>query len=457
MGIGLKGEFPFFYNNREIQPEDREIQPEDKEIQPEAEARNKGFGPSQPLSATDHWLLGTITDALSGEKVSDEQSLQVSTVFACIKVLSETISTLPLKWYKKVSDDKREEYSDYFLAKLFRKPNKLQKKIGFIENIVAMLSLRGNYYGGKNYTQAGKLAEIISLKTKQMTPEVKDNEIIYKYINDKGVSKDYSADKIWHVKSLSLDGVVGLSPIEYARKSIRLSQHAENHGINYYKNGARTSGYVKVPGKLKEGMKEKMIKELTYGMTGDNKFKVMVFDLGAEWKETGISQEDSQYLETRRFSVEEICRFYRMPAVMIGHPDKTMTHSSSEQFMLSFVKFTLAPWLKRIEEAINVDLSPEEDYDKIYAEFSINGLLRGDTESRNKSYALGRQWGWLSVNDIRKKENDNPIENGDRYLEPVNMIEAGEDPPDVDDNKNTSPKADNEDDDDPKPKKKKKK
>lgn len=424
------------------------------------ELRSKWFGASQPLSASDHWLLGTIVDPLSGEKMSDARALQISTVFACIKVLSETISTLPLKWYKRIDEDRRVEHKEYPVAKLFKTPNRLQNKINFIETIIAMLCLRGNYYGGKNYNNGARLVEILPLKPDRVKIETINNIITYDYTDDIGKSKTYKPDQIWHIKGLSLDGIKGLSPIEYARKSLNLSQHAENHGINYYKNGARTSGVVKIPGKLKEGMKEKMIKDVSLGMTGENKFKIMVFDNGAEWKETGLSQEDSQYLETRIFSVEEICRFFRVPTIMVGHSNKSSTYASSEQFMLSFVKFTLAPWLARIEEAINYGLIFEEDWDTIYAEFSVDGLLRGDTESRHKSYSLGRQWGWLSVNDIRKKENMDPVEDGDIYLQPGNMTAAGNDPFDINKDKGDNdslPDNDDKDGDDDAKKSKKKK
>jgi len=156
---------------------------------------------------------------------------------------------------------------------------------------------------------------------------------------------------------------------------------------------------------------------------------VLLLEEGLEWGNVGMTNKDSQFLELRRFSVEEIARMFRVPLMLIQSEAATPTYASAEQFMLSFVIHTIRPWLVRYEQSINKYLIPEKDRRKYFAEHKIEGLLRGDLQSRYSAYATGRQWGWLSVNDIREIENMNPVDNGDIRLQPLNMVEAGTPPP----------------------------
>lgn len=390
---------------------------------------------STALSARDHWILGILGDGIN--KISDERAMQISTVYSCIRVLSETIASLPIKFYRRMPDGGRQELPDYFLAKLFRRPNRFQKKFNFWETAIALLNLRGNFYGGINFNNAGLPAEIIPLNPSRMTVEMKNGRLRYFYITgsdpnqlvdlDAGKFIEYDAAQIWHIRGMSLDGIMGISPIDYAKRSLSLSLNAEDHGIYFYKNGAKTSGIVKVPGKLKENAKDRLVNSIREQTTGSNKFRLLVFEEGMDWQEMGLSNEDSQYLETRGFQVEEIARIFRVPLVLIQHSDKASTYASAEQFFLSFVVHSIRPWLERTEDSLD-DLIPDEDIEAgIYGEFNVSGLLRGDIRSRYQSYATGRQWGWLSANDVRQLENMNPIgQDGDIYLQPSNMAPAGD-------------------------------
>lgn len=369
------------------------------------------------------WIMGIL--GASGGAVSVDDALRLSTVFACIRVISESIASLPLKFYERLPDGGKEPFDTYPLAKLFRKPNQHQNQFEFIETLCAILCLRGNFYAGINYSQ-GWQKELVTLDPSRMQVNVDKNRKTYKYTDLDGKTQTYKPVRIWHPKGLSTDGITGLSPITYASKSLKLSIAAEKHGITYYENGTRMSGIAKHPGRLSEIGRQNLQKSINEGLSGDNKFRAIVFEEGLDWINVGLSNEDSQYLQTRQFQTEEICRIYRVPAVLVNHPDKTATYASAEQFFLSFVVHTLRPWLTRIETSINTDLVPHEDQESVFAEFKVEGLLRGDIKSRYQSYAIGRQWGWLSADDIRALENMNPLPDGagKTYLQPMNMIDA---------------------------------
>lgn len=361
--------------------------------------------------------------------MSKSQALKVATVYACNKILSETIGTLPFKFYERTDDGGREEYSDYFLAKVFRKPNILQTRAEFFEYLVTNINFNGNNYAAINYDR-GYIKELIPMNPLLMTPEIKNNKVFYTYnhednddIHSAGVEKTYPQDRIFHCRNLTLDGLNGLSPIAYAKKSINLSLEAEDHGYTYFKNGARASGWLEHPGILKGKALENLQKSTQKRMTGDNKFKIRVAEEGMTYKQASLTNEDSQYLQTREFQVRDIARWYSVPLELLQEPSKTGVYSNREQFMQSFVVFSCLPWLVKTEQRVDTDLIPEEDRGRVFCEFNVEGLLRGDIVTRYRAYAIGRQWGILNVDQIHAKENMNPLPNGagKKYLMPLNM------------------------------------
>jgi HK97 family phage portal protein len=184
---------------------------------------------------------------------------------------------------------------------------------------------------------------------------------------------------------------------------------------------------VKLSENAKTFLKESLAE---YGKL-ENKFKSIVLEDGGDLSRIGMSNEDSQFLESRQFGVEEIARIFRVPPLMIGHPTNTMTYASAEQLFLSFATFTIRPWCVRIEQSINRNLIAKRDQGKYFAEFNLAGLLRGDLSTRYQAYSVARQWGWMSVDEIRALENMNPLPDGkgEEYLVPLNMIPAGQEPP----------------------------
>lgn len=371
----------------------------------------------------DSWF----TKIFESKHLSNQQALKVSTVYACNKVLSETISTLPFKFYERTADGGKEEYNSYFLAKVFKKPNKLQTRAEFFETMVTHINMRGNHYAGINFSKTGYPEELVLLNPLFMLPKVENNRFIYEYhsmnTGADGPPKTYQPWQILHNKNFSIDGITGLSPINFAKKTIDLAIEAEDHGYTYFKNGSRMSGFLIHPGELSDIAYEKLKKSFRKQTTGEEKFSLQILEEGLDYKASVLSNEDSQYLQTRQFQVEDAARWYRVPLELIGHPAKTSSYASVEQFMLSFVIHSIRPWLVKIENRINATLVPEKDQERIFCEFKVDGLLRGDIRARYAAYAIGRQWGWLCADDIRGFENLNPLPEGKGkiYLIPLNM------------------------------------
>lgn len=362
----------------------------------------------------------------SGQTVTPDSSLQVSAVYACTRVLAESIASLPLNLFQRLPDGSKEIARNHpIFKKLHDKPNDIQTSYEFREMLMGHTVLRGNAFAFKEINVAGQIINLIPLDPSRMQIEKDGNVITYIYTHEDGRMARYPSEFIWHWRGLSSDGIVGLSPVTLARESIGLSMAAEDHGALYFKNNATPSGVLEYPGKLQEDARKLMKDSLDKAHTDSNKFKTMILEGGLKWTAMGMSNQDSQFIESRNFQVEDIARIFRVPSIMINHPDKTATYASAEQFFLNFVVHTIQPWAIRIEQSANIALLSEADQNEFFFEFNLNGLLRGDSKSRNDSYAVARQWGWMSVNDIRKLENMNPIgDEGDIYLQPLNMVDA---------------------------------
>lgn len=378
---------------------------------------------SDPVSA-EHWIV-RLTDSLAraGLDVAGDGAMRQTAVFACVRVLSETIASLPLILYKRGQDDSKEPARDHYLYPMLHDtPNNFQTALEFFEMAVGHLCLRGNSYSFLERDGRNQIRRIVPFHPDRITPKLVDASrqiLAYEYTDDTGKRTLYDAEDIWHLRGLSSDGFIGISPVEMARRAIYLAAVAEDHGATYFANGARASGIAKLPGILKADAKLRLQESLQKAMSGDNKFKVVVFEQGLDWTQLSLTNEDSQYLETRAFQVEEIARIFRVPAILIGHPDKSSTYASAEQFMMSFVVHTLRPWLVRIEQSINKYLLTDQERSSYFARFKLDALLRGDIVSRYAAYAVARQNKWMSANEIRALEEMNPIVGGDVYENPA--------------------------------------
>lgn len=364
--------------------------------------------------------------------VTNETAMKYSAVFGCVRVLSETLAGVPITLYRKTENGREKVTDESLYDILHNKPNSEMTPFSFKEACMVSLNTGGNAVCEKLFNKKGELVGLYPYPWKMV--EIKRNEageLIYIIKGDKE-ERILSRDQVFHVPGLSYDGIKGVSPIEYAMSGIKLGLSYEEFGKKFYKNGANNSGIFSFPNALGDTAYERLKKDITKNYTGlANTGKPILLEDGGSFTPIQVKPIDAQLLESKKFQIEDICRIYRVPLHLVQNLDRA-TFSNIEHLSLEFVMYTMLPWFKRWEEAINMQLlTRNQRINGYYVEFKVDSLLRGDQKSRAESYAAGRQWGWLSVNDIRRLENLKPIPNGDRYLEPENMKEAGEDKQDV--------------------------
>lgn len=366
-------------------------------------------------------VLGSSYDTYTGRGVSSNKAMQLTTVFGCVRVLSESVGMLPCKLFSQ-NEGGREPATEHPLYKLLTvAPNDYMTSQEFWELVVLCLCLRGNFYAYKVHT-LGKVAELLPIDPGKVKPKLgNDYQPEYEVTFKDGTKQTLGQDKIWHVRTLTLDGLIGLNPIAYAREAISLGLATEEHGARLFKNGAVTSGVLTTSEQLSDEALKHLREQFTENHQGlGNHHKPMILEMGLEWKPVGLNMEDSQFLETRKFQKDEICAIYRVPPHMVSNLDKA-TFSNIEHQALSFVNYSLVPYLTRIENRINVGLLKPEESGKYYAKFNAGGLLRGDMKSRFEAYSTGINWGIFSPNDCRALEDMNDRVGGDVYLTPMNM------------------------------------
>jgi len=380
------------------------------------------------LAKPESWLI----DALGGNKstagvsVNENTALRATAVFACVRVLAETIASLPLFIYRRIDRGKEKATEHPLYEILHDQPNEEMTSFTFRETLMGHLALWGNAYAEIVRDGGGRVRELWPLRPDKTWPErdKTTKKLRYKLILPDGEGVILPADRVLHIPGLSFDGLVGYSPIKLAREAIGLSLAAEEFGARFFSNGARPGGVLEHPGSLSKEAQERLRQSWNEMHQGLGKqHRIAILEEGLTYKQIGIPPEDAQFLDTRKFQVNEIARIYRVPPHMIGDLEKA-TYSNIEQQSIDFVVNTIVPWLRRWEQAINSKLLTPSEWKEYFAEFKVDGLLRGDIESRYKAYATARQWGWMSANDVRELENMNPIEGGDVYLIPLNMIPA---------------------------------
>ena len=390
---------------------------------PKRERRNK------PSKEMQDFIRGVDVDFIgnsnSGVQVDELRSLQTSAVYACVKILAETVASLPLHLFKKGKGGKSEMAEQHPLFScLYEMPNDEMTSFEFREMMMTSLLLWGNAYARK-IRKNGHVTELWYLKPQLMTVErdTQTGRIKYTYSDDiTNQTYEYKPEQIFHIKGLSLDGVTGLSPISQAREAVGLSLATEEYGAKFFGNGARPGGVLEHPGILKDPEKLRESWNKVYQGTR-NSHKVAVLEEGMKYHTIGIAPEDAQFLETRKYQVNEICRIFRVPPHLVGDLERA-TFSNIEHQSIEFVQHTIRPWLVRWEQAISRSLLDEKERLLYFSRFNVDGLMRGDYKSRMEGYAIGRQNGWLSANDIRHLEDLPPIpkeQGGDAYLVNGNM------------------------------------
>lgn len=366
-------------------------------------------------------LLGYGYDSYTGKPVSSQSAMQLSTVFGCVRVLSESVGMLPCKLFEQKENGKQIAFNHKVNRLLSVAPNNYMTAQEFWELLIACLCLRGNFYAYKVKVM-GEVVELLPMDPGAVTPKLNSNhEPEYQVVFRDGRTDTLSQDDIWHVRTLTLDGLIGLNPVAYARQAIALGLATEEHGANLFKNGAVSTGVLQTPESLSDQAFDRLktqFEENHQGMA--NAHKPMILEMGLDWKPISLNAEDSQFLETRKFQRDEICAIYRVPPHLVANLEKA-TFSNIEHQSLSFVNYSLVPYLTRIESRINVGLLNIKDQGRYYAKFNTGALLRGDIKSRYEAYAQGIQNSMLSPNEARALEDMNPYTGGDEYLTPLNM------------------------------------
>ena len=361
----------------------------------------------------------------SGKSVTERTAMQTTAVYACVRIIAETVASLPLHVYEYTDSGKERVYTHPLYRILHDIPNPEMNSFIMREVMMSHLLLWGNSYSQIIRNGRGEITALYPLMPEKMTVDRgSDGKLYYKYNSDKQGSFVFSKDEVFHIVGLGFDGLIGHSPIAMAKNAIGLAIAAEEYGSSFFSNSGTPSGVLEHPGVLKEPEKVRDAWNKAYGGSG-NAHKVAVLEEGMKFNPISINPQEAQFLETRKFQVNEICRIFRVPPHMIADLEKS-SFNNIEQQSLDFVTNTIRPWLVRIEQSIFQQLLNESEQEKYFAKFNVDGLLRGDFQSRMNGYAVGRQNGWLSANDIREFEDLNRIpaeEGGDRYLCNGNMVD----------------------------------
>ncbi len=371
--------------------------------------------------------LGSIETA-AGVSVTPGTALQCTAVYACVRILAETVASLPLHVYRRLPDDGKERAPDHPLyGVLHDTANPEMTSFMLRETMMGHLLLWGNAYAELELTPGGQVVALWPWRPDRVRMERVNGQLWYvvrlpEWLGN--VDLGVPAWRMLHVRGLSTNGLNGLSPIAMARQAIGLSLATEEFGARFFSNGARPSVVLQHPKQLSDEAYKNIQRSWESRHQGlERAHRVGILEEGMTLQQLGIPPEDAQFLETRRFQLNEICRIYRVPPHMVGDLERA-TFSNIEHQAIEFVIHTVRPWLVRWEQELMRALFTAPEREKYFAEFLVDGLLRGDTQSRYASYATARQNGWMSANDIRRLENQNPIPGGDVYLVPLNMIPA---------------------------------
>lgn len=365
----------------------------------------------------------------SGKVVNEKTAMQMTAVYSCVRILSEAIAGLPLFVYKYGDDGSKDKYLDHPLWRVLHdEPNPEMTSFVFRETMMNHLLLMGNAYAQIIRNARGDVVALYPLMPDRMTVD-RDSQgrLYYRYRKSSDDAPEVSKNKphdiilapsdVLHILGLGFDGLVGYSPIAMAKNAVGLAIAAEEYGAKFFANGAAPGGVLEHPGTLKDPERIRESWQSTFGGSA-NSNKIAVLEEGLKYTPIAISPEQAQFLETRKFQINEIARIFRVPPHMLADLEKS-SFSNIEQQSLEFVKYTLDPWVIRWEQAMNKSLLLDSEKRSVFTKFNVDGLLRGDYASRMTGYATARQNGWMSANDIRELENLDRIPadlGGDLYL-----------------------------------------
>lgn len=386
------------------------------------------------------WLVEMFGGAPSatGIAVTPDSAEQVAAVFACVRVIAETLGSLPLHLYRELPGGGKERVTDRRIAEVLGSaPNPWQTPSEFKELLTSHSVLRGQGAAQIVYRNNGEIEMLVPLHPARLTyrNDPGDGRVVCDYRPKSGTPRTFELWELFRITANSTDGITGRSPIEVAREAVALALAAEKFGASFFGEGARPAGILTHPRLLSPEAKKNLKEDwqrLYGGVAGQNRMAVL--EEGLTYTQVGMKLDDAQFLETRKYQTTEIARLFRVPPHMIADLERS-TNNNIEHQGIEFDVYTMMPWYVRWEQAVKRDLlTAEEVRERMYAKIRTAGLLRGDTKSRYEAYGIARNWGWMCVNDIRELEDQNPLdpEIGEVYLQPSNMVPAGTNPAGVD-------------------------
>ena len=373
-----------------------------------------------------NFLFGGTT---SGKAVNERTAMQTSAVYACVRILAESVAGLPLHVYERTANGSKSTKPSHPLYRLLHdEPNREMTSFVFRETLMSHLLLWGNAYAQIIRDGRGFPIALYPLLPDRMAVDRNESgELVYTYQSDKGQVK-LRRENILHIPGLGFDGLIGYSPIAMAKNAVGLALATEDYGATFFANGANPGGVLEHPGVIKPEQADRLRESWQSQFGGANAHKVAVLEEGLKFHQMSIPPEQAQFLETRKFQINEIARIFRVPPHMVGDLEKS-SFSNIEQQSLEFVKYTLDPWVVRWEQSLQQVLILPSEKATIFIKFNLDGLLRGDYQSRMQGYSTGIQNGFMSVNDVRGLEDMNLLtaeEGGDLHFVNGNMVKLAD-------------------------------
>lgn len=367
----------------------------------------------------------------AGVLVTPDTALAYAAVWSCVRIITETVATLGWHIIRNVGETRERVAGGPVDWMLNVQANPEMTAFSWRELALLHVLLNGNHYSEIERDSVGRPLALWPLQPDAVQVErpPEGGGLVYRV--NPGMGREYRLGprNVLHVHGLGWDGLTGMSVIAVARRSLGAGLGMDEMGANFYKNGAHVGVALSHPGKLSDAAKDYLKSSFRDLYTGSDKaFKTIVLEEGMGLEKMSMSMVDAQFIESRKFQVSEICRWFRVPPHKVADLERA-TFSNIEHQAIEFVQDTILPWCRRLEQEVDVKLFGSGRQGTLQTRLNIDTLLRGDIASRYAAYEKGRNGGWLSANDVRKLENLNPIENGDIYLQPLNMGEAGEIPP----------------------------
>ena len=393
--------------------------------------------PDHVRSATFHvsqqppgWVVqGYGEESFAGENVTVEGALSVTAVLSGFTILMEDTASLPLITYRRLKRGKERAHESPMYALLHDQPNPEHTSMVYREFIMGHLLGWGNHYSQKIWDRNGVLRELWPLRPDRMKVDRVNGERRYTYTQANGTPRTFRAEEIWHIPAFGFDGLMGYSRITLARNAIGLSLATERYGSKFFANGANPGLIVKHPASLSDAAYEHLSDSWNARSGADNAHKPLILEENMSIDKIGIPPDDAQFLETRKFQVDEIARMFRIPPHMLGATEKSTSWGTGiEQQELGYLSHTLRPWLKRIEQYAHKDLLLEAEKRELLVEHLVEDLLRTDIQARMTAYVQAITNGIMTRNEVRERENMNPLDGLDRMLMPLNMTEVGQPP-----------------------------